>query len=136
MSISAREQQTLDSIEARLAGSDPKLASLLGIFGRLMSSEEMPVHEKIRALRRAAHRPRRRRRHPRRNRVRLNVPRLRLGLGSGRVALLLWLVVAVVLIAVGVIATRGGSGGACTKAWGVTCAWRTPTQSAWLGSGS
>ena len=40
MSLSASEQQALDSIEATLTSSDPKLASLLAIFARLASGEE------------------------------------------------------------------------------------------------
>jgi hypothetical protein len=48
MSLSAWEQQALDSIEDELAGADPKLASLLATFARLASGEEMPVREKIR----------------------------------------------------------------------------------------
>ena len=47
MSLSAREQQALDSIGDELAGADPKLASLLATFARLASGEEMPVREKI-----------------------------------------------------------------------------------------
>src|SRR5260370_15618238 len=47
MSLSAWEQQSLDSIEDELAGSDPKLASLLATFARHASGEEMPVREKI-----------------------------------------------------------------------------------------
>jgi hypothetical protein len=60
MSLSAREQHALDSIEAALAGSDPDLALLLATFGRLTSGEEMPVREKIRKnrwwVRRGRHR--------------------------------------------------------------------------------
>lgn len=52
MSLSASEQQALDSIEATLTSSDPKLASLLAIFARLASGEEMPVRERIRIHRR------------------------------------------------------------------------------------
>ncbi len=37
MSLSASEQQALDSIEATLTSSDPKLTSLLAIFARLAS---------------------------------------------------------------------------------------------------
>ena len=48
MSLSASEQEALDSIEATLTSSDPKLASLLAIFARLASGEEMPVRERIR----------------------------------------------------------------------------------------
>jgi hypothetical protein len=44
--------QALDSIEATLTSSDPKLASLLAIFARLASSEEIPVRERVRIHRR------------------------------------------------------------------------------------
>jgi len=54
MSLSAREQQALDSIEDEMAGSDPKLASLLATFARLASGEEMPVREKSQVLQRHA----------------------------------------------------------------------------------
>ena len=37
MSLSASEQQALDSIETTLTSSDPKLASLLAIFAQLAS---------------------------------------------------------------------------------------------------
>ena len=47
MSLSASEQQALDSIEATLTSSDPKLASLHAIFARLASGEEMPVRERV-----------------------------------------------------------------------------------------
>jgi hypothetical protein len=52
MSLSASERQTLDSIEATLTSADPELASLLAIFARLASSEEMPVRERVRIHRR------------------------------------------------------------------------------------
>jgi hypothetical protein len=52
MSLSASEQQALDSIQATLTSSDPKLASLLTIFARLASGEEMPVREGVRIRRR------------------------------------------------------------------------------------
>jgi len=48
MSLSASEQQALDSIEATFTSSDPKLVSLLAIFARLASGEEMPVRERVR----------------------------------------------------------------------------------------
>jgi Protein of unknown function (DUF3040) len=54
MSLSAREQQELASIEDRLASSDPKLASLLAMFGRLASGEDMPMRDKVRMLGRRA----------------------------------------------------------------------------------
>ena len=46
MSLSAREQQALDSIKSGLAGSDPELAALLSAFTRLASGEEMPDRER------------------------------------------------------------------------------------------
>ena len=68
MSLSQSETQTLGTIEHGLAGSDPRLASMLNIFTRLAAGEEMPAREKtrVRRGRPAAHRPRRARRHPRR----------------------------------------------------------------------
>ena len=52
MSLSASEQQALESIEATLTSSDPKLASMLAIFARLAPGEEMPVRERVRIHRR------------------------------------------------------------------------------------
>ena len=43
------ERQTLNSIQSVLGHTDPKLASLLGTFSRLASSEEMPAHERVRS---------------------------------------------------------------------------------------
>ena len=72
MSLSAREQQALDSITGRLADSDPELAALLTGFTRLASGEEMPQRERIRAgPRRAIRCSRRQRRHPRGDEARL-----------------------------------------------------------------
>jgi hypothetical protein len=68
MSLTQPETQALGSIADGLAGSDPRLTSMLTIFSRLASGEEIPVREKTRARRGrpAAHRPRRARRYPRR----------------------------------------------------------------------
>ena len=46
MSLSAWEQQALESIRNGLAGSDPELAALLSAFSRLASDEEMPDRER------------------------------------------------------------------------------------------
>ena len=54
MSLSAWEQQVLDSIKDRLASSDPTLVARLTIFARLASGEEMPAREKIQARSREA----------------------------------------------------------------------------------
>lgn len=91
MSLSTREQQALDSIEDRLAGSDPRLASLLSTFTRLTAGEALPKRENIQAC-------------PSRNRVRGQL-----------VWPLLWLVVSIALIAVALSVSRGsGSPGACS----------------------
>jgi hypothetical protein len=54
MSLSAREQQALESVEDGLAESDPGLASRLGIFSRLASGEEMPERDEIQPIRPSA----------------------------------------------------------------------------------
>src|SRR5438128_1251005 len=66
MSLNEPQRQALGCIEDGLAGSDPRLASMLNIFSRLAADEEMPVREKIRVQRgrTAAHRRRRARWHP------------------------------------------------------------------------
>jgi hypothetical protein len=74
MSLNQPETQALGAIADGLAGSDPRLASMLTIFSRLAAGEEMPAREKTRPRRGrpAAHRPRRARRHPRRGTARRN----------------------------------------------------------------
>ncbi|HYB49104.1 MAG TPA: hypothetical protein VED20_17395 [Streptosporangiaceae bacterium] len=52
MSLNQPETQALGSIADGLAGSDPRLASMLTIFSRLAAGEEMPAREKTRARRR------------------------------------------------------------------------------------
>ena len=67
MSLSAWEQQALDSIKDGLVGSDPQLTGLLITFTRLASGEEMPVQEEILGgSRRTNPRPPRKPRHRRR----------------------------------------------------------------------
>ncbi|MGH3196910.1 MAG: hypothetical protein ACRDOH_03950 [Streptosporangiaceae bacterium] len=100
MSLSASEQQALDSIKDGLASSDPTLVARLTMFARLASGEEMPAREKIHAgSRRAALRPASRVHH-------------RLGLQGA--ALLLWLVTTIALIAVALVYSRDGSHDTCT----------------------
>lgn len=129
MSLSAREQQALDSIEGGLAGSDPGLAALLGTFARLTSGEDMPAREKIRpAGRRDTRDARRSRRHPRRDRA----CRLYQRPGFQRAALLLWLpitaVIAIALLAAGTAISHGGSRAACTQSWAAVCTAPAPAH--------
>jgi len=103
------EHQALDSIASALGGSDPKLASLLATFSRLVTSEEMPAHEKVRSPLR--HPPRRWPR-PRRGKA----PRRRRG--PQQAAVLIWLLTSIIVITVAVIISRGGPG-SCPHAWGI-----------------
>jgi hypothetical protein len=126
MSLSAREQQVLDSIKAELADSDPRLAGFMATFTRLVSGEEMPLRERIWAgSRRAGGRPGRNRRRRSPGTRRLWSPAAGQWLGPrGGTLLLLWLLISVVLIAVAVILSHGGSGGSggCAEPWPVVCA--------------
>ena len=60
MSLSAWEQDALNSIKNGLADSDPALAARLAMFTRLASAEDMPVREKIQAVKLGVARRRRR----------------------------------------------------------------------------
>ncbi|MGH3255972.1 MAG: hypothetical protein ACRDOU_11390 [Streptosporangiaceae bacterium] len=100
------EQLALESIEIGLGDSDPALASLLAMFSRLATGEEMPAGEWIRTPLR--HPPRRRRRRPGRTPRPLSAP-------------LVWLVVSVALITVAVVLSHGGASG-CAPAWTGGCA--------------
>jgi hypothetical protein len=48
MGLPVRQQRTLEEIEGRLAGSDPRLKSLFSIFSRLTRGEAMPWFENVR----------------------------------------------------------------------------------------
>jgi hypothetical protein len=127
MSLSPKEQQALASIEDGLAGSDPKLASLLVTFARFASDEEMPVREKIRAIRhRATRRPHRNQSQYRGN-ARRDVRRVCLRLGWPQtMLLLLWLAVTIALVAVALILNRDSRNGTCTESWPMVCAQQVP----------
>jgi len=57
MSLNQPETQALGAIADGLAGSDPRLASMLTIFSRLAAGEEMPAREKTRVRRGAGGQP-------------------------------------------------------------------------------
>ena len=105
MSLSASEQQTLDSIKDSLASSDPTLVARLTMFARLASGEQMPVREKIHAGSRRTDRH----------------------LGLQGAALLLWLVTTIALIAVALTSSRDGS--TCPGFWGTSCVGATSASS-------
>ena len=104
------ERQALNSIQSVLGHTDPNLASLLGTFSRLASSEEMPAHERVRSPLR--HPPYRRR--SRRGRGKA----LYRGRGLQRAVVLTWLLTSVTLITVAVILSNGGPA-ACPPEFGI-----------------
>jgi hypothetical protein len=106
MSLSAWEQDALDSIKNGLAGSDPALAAQLAIFTRLASGEEMPVREKLQAVKRRVARRRR---------------RMYQRLGVGRAMLLVWLVTTAALITAAVAGSRASVPGTCTGSSATLC---------------
>lgn len=112
MGLSAREQQALDSIQATLTGSDPELASLLAVFARLVSGEEMPVREKIRMSRqrRGTRGSDRRRRYLTRGKVRRRRDKGPRRLNSRLLALMLWLVITIGLAVIALVSSHGGDG--------------------------
>jgi hypothetical protein len=124
MSLSAWEQQALDSIKDGLAGSDPELAALLSAFNRLASDVEMPDREKIQAgSRRALRRLQRARR-------RAGVRRVCQRLGFQRPALLLWLLTTAVLIgAIALAINVGGGPVTCPRTMVMICTGPTPGHS-------
>ena len=105
MGINGREWQTLGSIEDRLSGSDPMLASMLAIFSRLNSGEEMPARERIQGPRQRALR---------------SGGRLRWATALRPVMLSLWLIVSAGLIATALVLSASGHG-ACTQFIGTVC---------------
>jgi hypothetical protein len=115
MSLSAWEQQALDSIKDGLAGSDPELAALLSAFTQLASGEEMQDGQKIRAGSRRALRQ------LRRARWRSSIRQAWQRLGVQRAALLLWLLITAAMIAVALALSAGGDHGTCTETAAMIC---------------
>jgi hypothetical protein len=110
MSMSAWEQDALDSIRDGLTDSDPALVARLAMFTRLVSSEAMPVREKIQAVSREA--VQRGARRSRRLYQRLNL---------GRAMLLVWLVTTLTLIAAALATSRASDAGTCAGSTANSC---------------
>ena len=117
MSLSAWEQQSLDSIKDGLTGSDPELTAMLITFTRLTAGEQMPVRATLRARSRRA--IQRSRRQARRGRDRAGQAYQRL---ISRYAVLTWLLVTMVMIGAAVTLSHGGGQSACSGTWwGAAC---------------
>ena len=110
MSLNEPQRQALGCIADGLAGSDPRLASMLNIFSRLAADEEMPAREKIRVRhgRTAAHRPRPARRHLRWGIAPQQARRLSPRLGLQQAMLLLWVVISAGALAVALVLNTSG----------------------------
>ena len=106
MSFSAWEQDALDSIKSGLTDSDPALAAQLIMFTRLASGEDMPVREKLQAVKRRVARRRR---------------RMYQRLGVGRAMALVWLVTTLTLIAAALASSRASGPSTCTGTWAALC---------------
>jgi len=120
MSISEREQQTLDSIGDGLARSAPKLASMLAMFSRLTADEEIPAHVIRVPVRRAA---RRLGRGAAASAGRVGpglllFRRRRFGRRTWR---LLWLVAAIALLALTLTLSHGTGHSTCRASWVTAC---------------
>jgi len=122
MSLNQLERQALGSIADGLAGSDPRLASMLTIFSRLAAGEEMPARENTRARRRrpAALRPHRARRHPRRGTAVPHPGRRYPRRGWQQAMLVLGAVVSAALLTAALALTASGHQ-TCARPMGTAC---------------
>ena len=136
MSLTQPETQALGAIADGLAGSDPRLASMLTIFSRLAAGEELPAREKTRARRGrpAAHRPRRARRHPRRGTA-IPQPRRRYPRpGRPQAMLVLGAVISAALLTAALSLTASGHQ-TCARSLGTPCPSPSIPQQAGAGRG-
>ena len=108
MSLNHLERQALGAIADGLAGSDPRLASMLTIFSRLATGEEMPAREKTRVRRGRPARPRRPRRHPRRGTARPQARRRHARLGRPQAMVVLGAVISAALLTAALALTASG----------------------------
>ena len=121
MSLNQPETQALGAIADGLAGSDPRLASMLAIFSRLAAGEQMPARQTTRARRRrpAAHRPRRARRHPRRGTAFPQPRRLDARRGWQQAMLVLGAVISAALLTALILSAGGPT--TCARPMGTAC---------------
>jgi hypothetical protein len=129
MSLSAWEQQALNSIKDGLAGSDPKLVALLDTFSQQVASEQMPARERIRAGScQPGRRLRRKWRHPGRDKMWRHARRVDQRLGLQRAAILISLMITITLVVAGLSLGGGSSQGGCTESWPAACADSAPAH--------
>ena len=134
MSFTELETQALGSIADGLAGSDPRLASMLTIFSRLAAGEEMPARQKTRARRGrpAAPRPRRVRPYPRRGTAVPQPRRRHPRLGWQQARLVVAAVISAALLTVALALTASGPT-TCARPMGTACPAPSISQQAGAG---
>lgn len=129
MSLSAWEQQALDSIRDVLAGTDPELATLLATFSELATGEEMPAAERIMpGPHLAAWLALRRRRRPSRGRMYRRRRQLGQVLTARWAVPVLWLAISISLISMAVALSGGPSQGPCPQSWSTACITSVPSH--------
>lgn len=129
MSLNAREQHTLNSMERQLAGSDPKLASLMATFTRLAAGEALPVRERIQVGWQLMAPPDGGRRHQRQR----GTPSPTRSPVRQLVWPALWIVISLAVIAAALATGNAGGRSACTVR-PVACAGQAPTAGRATGS--
>jgi hypothetical protein len=116
--MSAGEQRTLSCVADELAVSDPKLASMLQVFNRLASDEEMPARRRAGGTQPEAGGLRRTRRRAWKQRLRRR---------SVNVVwpVLTWMLLTIALITVAIVLSNIGHGSDgrwdCPQLWPTTC---------------
>jgi hypothetical protein len=123
MSLSARDQQALDSIHEELAKSDPQLTVMLATFTRLVSNEDMPARETIRQSSwRAIGGSRRPRRYGPRSAANrwTRPPRRRLSFTQA--FLVVYLLITAGMIVAGIVLGPGSSHSGCPSLLAMPCA--------------
>jgi len=128
MSLSARDQQALDSIKDDIVRHHPELAALLVSFTRLASGEAMPARERIRVGAGRAPRCSCRKRRRRGGTVGRHTRRVLHRLGHPPAALLVSLLLVVALVAVTLALNLGDRQGACPDSWLAACRNSASTQ--------
>ena len=125
MSLSAWEQQTLDSIKDELSGSDPGLVALLATFTRHVSDEAMPMRERLRPSSRRTSRPRRHRSQASARPYSAR-PHRRLNIQLGMLLLLLLVTVGIVVAALVFGHSTTAGTGSCMGSWPTVCSHPAP----------
>jgi len=132
VSLNAGEQRALSRIADELAGSAPKLTSMLAVFNRLTSGEEMPGHrqpgETGKDERHRSHAPRRR--------SSVGGPGSRIRKWVWPITALALTVITAIVMTVLLTLTSHGSGAntGCVQSWAIVCP-RHSERGPWPSSG-